>query len=60
MKQSLSYIQKGHLYHRATTGDCWWHAPGAIGYQWYLTADRQTDTERLYTQAARVAEALGK
>ena len=44
----------------ATSGDCWWQAPGVVGYRWYLCTDRQAGTERLYTQAARVAKALGK
>lgn len=58
-----TYIQNGDIaYGRtwATSGDCWWEAPGLVGYQWYLSSDRQRDTERLYTQAARVAQTLQK
>jgi hypothetical protein len=58
-----TFMQSGDVAYNntwATGGDCWWLAPPLVGYQWYLGSDRQPDTERLYTQAARVAEALGK
>ena len=58
-----TFIQSGDVAYNgtwATSGNCWWLAPGVVGYQWYLGLDRQAGTERLYSQAARVAEALGK
>ena len=55
-----TFIQSGNLFQRATHGDCWWQTPGLVGYQWYLGTDWQAGTERLYSQAARVAQALAR
>ncbi len=42
----------------ATSGDCWWQAPGVVGYQWYLGSDWQECSAQLYEAAAQVAQAL--
>ena len=58
-----TFIQNGDIAYGgtwATSGNCWWQAPGLVGCQWYLGTDGHGATERLYTQAARVAKALGK
>ena len=55
-----TFVQTGHYFGRANRGDAWWESQGLVGYHWYLSDDRKSDTESLYTYAALVAEALGK
>ena len=54
-----SLIISGSWEDYSTLNTSWWWRPVHVGYQWYVVSDWQARSERLFSTAADVAQALG-
>jgi len=54
------HILGDHFTKYAASGHVWWHAPGVLGQEWFVTSGWQARSKRLFDAAAEVAKRTGR